>query len=132
MQKIILIEDIIRVAMEISDLLSNFHVKMYHSSRSFLQDYKSLEFQNFLANTDFFILDFNLGDGTLINSGIYEIILANRKKNSVLCCISSFGKEIVEKNCEEIASKYNLQEPFDCYLKKKAEVIAEYISQNCI
>ncbi|MES2616177.1 MAG: hypothetical protein V4591_12280 [Bdellovibrionota bacterium] len=127
MQKIILIEDIVHVAVEIKSLLHTFDVKMFHNSRSFLHEYQSVLFKNFLSQTDFFILDFNLGDGTLISSCIYEIILENRKKDSILCCISSFGQQIIEKNCAEIAKKYQLTQPFDYYLKKNPEVIGQFI-----
>ena len=127
MQKIILIEDIVQVTLEIKNNLSSFDVRIFNSARSFLEEFQKQSFKDFLSQTDFFLLDFNLGDASLISSNIYEIILANKKKESVLCCISSFGQHIVDKNCEEIALKFKQKQPFHYYLRKSPELICEFI-----
>lgn len=127
MQKIILIEDIIQTANEIKNLLKPFDTKVFYNAKSFLEEFNKQSFQNFLSQTDFFILDFNLGDATLVSSGIYEIILANKKEEAILCCISSFGQYIVDKNCEEIACKFKQKQPFDYYIGKNSELISQFI-----
>ena len=128
MQKIILIEDIVRVCDEINLLLkNNYNIFTFYNARTFCDVMNQKAFQETVANTDFFLLDFNLGDATLMSSNIYEFILKHKKKEGVLCSISTYGKSIVDKNCETVALQYDLKSPFDHYLRKSPELICEFI-----
>ena len=128
MPKIILIEDIVRVCDEINFLLkSKFDISTFYNARTFCDVKKQKAFQETVANTDFFLLDFNLGDATLMSSNIYEFILQHKKKEGIIICISSYGREIVDKNCELVALQYNLKSPFDYYLQKNPELISNFI-----
>lgn len=130
MKKVIIVEDIVQVTLDIKSNLSSFEVKIFNNAKSFVQLMHDNEFKSFLQQTDFFILDFNLGDASLVSSNIYEFILKHRKPESILCCISSFGQHIVDKNCEVIANEFNLKQPFHAYLRKNPDLISSFVTNH--
>jgi hypothetical protein len=118
LKKVIIIEDIESVVENLKERLLNYDVQSFLNGQSFLALFRNENFKNFLNDVDYFILDFNLGDSTLMTSNIYEIILKNKKKSSVLICISSYGQFIVDKNCELVSKMYGRENSFDFYLPK--------------
>ncbi len=118
MQKILLLEDILPVALAIQNALPSYNVRAFHSANSFLQELQQPSFKVFLSETDFFILDFDLGDASIVSSSIYKYILENKKLGSILCCISSYHCDFIEFQCKKTCSTYGYETAFDHYLKK--------------
>lgn len=138
MLKILLIEDILEKADAIKRELSEWNIQIFHSARAFLNhmQYSHLSStpQNqpgdFLKDVDIFLLDFNLGDGNIINTNIYQTILEEKKESALMCCISSYPPALIEDLCRSHAFEYNRERAFDIYLKKDAKFILQFI-QKC-
>ena len=126
-QKILLLEDIIPVALAIQSKLSGFDVQAFHNAHSFLKQFQQASFKNYLSQVDFFILDFDLGDASIVSSSIYRYILENKKNNAYLCCISSYSPPIIEAHCQNTYKNFNLNSAFDFYLKKDPEEVLKII-----
>lgn len=134
MLKILLLEDVLEKAEDIKNELSVWSIQIFHNARAFLNHlhYSHLNSQDqeegsFLKKIDIFLLDFNLGDGNIVNTNIYQTILARKKADSVMCCISSYPSTLIEELCRAQALDHKRTTAFDVYLKKEAKAIYYFV-----
>ena len=101
MKTIFVFEDIIKITNEISEILQDCNLIIFNSCKSFFNYFPNNESYSSIENVDIFFMDFNLGDNSILKSGIYEIILKYKKAHLSLSAFHLLLKNILNQSLQK-------------------------------